>query len=112
MRDHVVELARDPLALVDDRGLGLRLLPLEPLLAVAPESHHHAREPGAAHDEGAEHDVAPHEPIAVVPDELDGDGQDEGGTDPGLDATGVRAERVEREHADDDEDRRVLVEAG
>ena len=63
----VVQLARDPLALLDDRRLGLRLLPLEPVLArarrtriITPASQ------GPPVMKAAEDDVAPHEAIAIV----------------------------------------------
>ena len=78
---------------------------------VAPQTHHHAREPRAAHDEDAEHDVAPHEAIAVVPDELRGDRPRPAPHRSTPGAARVRADRVEREDADDDEDRGLLVEA-
>ena len=52
--DDVVQLASNPLTLLADRGLRLRLLALEPMLALAPEPDRDACEPWAADDEGAE----------------------------------------------------------
>jgi hypothetical protein len=113
VRDHVVELSRDPSALFDDRGLGLSLLLLETMLAFTPQPDRETREPGAADDQRGKRDISNVERIAVVGDEPhDEDRDQQRPCDPRLAPARVRAQRVQPEHDHDAEERRALVEIG
>ena len=118
MGDDVVELPGDPRPLLGDGGAGpLVLVALEldgaegeRALALPAQPHHQPGSPRAADDQRAEDDVAPVERVAVVGDEVRDRERDHHGRRPGLAPAGVRAVRVQREHDDDHEDHRLVVE--
>jgi hypothetical protein len=113
VRDHVVELASDTPPLLQDRRLGLGLLLLEPVLALAPQTDRETGEPGTADDERAEGHVPDVKPIAVVADERrDQDGNADHAGEPGPAAAGIGAQRIQPEDDDDAEERGVPVEVG